>query len=125
MGIAQITPEDITAFEIIGGGIRVPRLQNEISEALNGRNLDRTLNGDECIAMGSAFHAAKLSGSFRTKGFIITEIMATNVSFQPSQVEGTDKVPKVRPLFVNPRMGTKKSITVSRTADFDIKVFTS
>lgn len=125
LATAQLAVEDITAFEIIGGGIRIPRMQTELSEALNGRSLDRTLNGDECIALGAAFHAAKLSGSFRTKGFVITEIMATNVSFQLSQQPDSDKVPKIRPLFVNPRFGGKKSITVTRTSDFDVKLYTS
>eukprot|EP01059_Diplonema_ambulator_P018081 TRINITY_DN3024_c1_g1_i1.p1 TRINITY_DN3024_c1_g1~~TRINITY_DN3024_c1_g1_i1.p1 ORF type:complete len:841 (+),score=324.51 TRINITY_DN3024_c1_g1_i1:98-2620(+) len=123
--IAGLKPEDLAAVEIIGGGVRIPRLQTSLSDSLGGRSLDKTLNGDECIALGAAFHAAKLSGTFRTKGFTIAEKMPYNVSFSLSQRPGTDKEPKMRPLFTNPASGSKKSITVARAEDFDVNLYTT
>eukprot|EP01060_Flectonema_neradi_P016126 TRINITY_DN2271_c0_g3_i5.p1 TRINITY_DN2271_c0_g3~~TRINITY_DN2271_c0_g3_i5.p1 ORF type:complete len:832 (+),score=290.47 TRINITY_DN2271_c0_g3_i5:152-2647(+) len=122
---ANLTVEDLTAVEIIGGGIRIPRLQNEMSESLNGRQLDKTLNGDECMALGATFRAASLSGTFRTKGFAITDAVPYNVTFKLSQLPGSEKAPKMRPLFMNSPSNVKKSITVSRTADFEIELYAS
>ena len=45
----------------------MPALQTSLSEVLGGRTLDKTLNGDECMVLGAAFEAAKLSETFRTK----------------------------------------------------------
>eukprot|EP01061_Rhynchopus_euleeides_P039178 TRINITY_DN6722_c1_g4_i1.p1 TRINITY_DN6722_c1_g4~~TRINITY_DN6722_c1_g4_i1.p1 ORF type:complete len:794 (+),score=437.93 TRINITY_DN6722_c1_g4_i1:263-2644(+) len=120
---ADLKPDDLHAVEVVGGGIRIPALQNSLSEALGGRTLDKTLNGDECMVLGAAFEGAKLSETFRTRGFIVHDRLPYNVSFQLSQLEGSDKTPKMRPLFVNSNPGSKKSITVSRTSDFDLKLF--
>eukprot|EP01064_Diplonema_japonicum_P033830 TRINITY_DN6781_c0_g2_i1.p1 TRINITY_DN6781_c0_g2~~TRINITY_DN6781_c0_g2_i1.p1 ORF type:complete len:844 (+),score=297.18 TRINITY_DN6781_c0_g2_i1:39-2570(+) len=123
--LSGVKPEELSAVEIIGGGVRIPRLQAALSEALGGRSLDKTLNGDECMALGAAFQAAKLSGTFRTKGFTVSDRAPYNVTFQLSQLPGSNKPPKMRPLFSNPEAGSKKSITVARTEDFDVNLFTS
>ena len=122
---ANLTVDDLSAVEIIGGGVRIPRLQNEMSDILNGRQLDKTLNGDECMALGATFRAASLSGTFRTKGFAITDKLPYNVTFKLSQLPDSQKAPKMRPLFMNSPTNVKKSITVSRTTDFDIELYTS
>ncbi|KAJ9468318.1 Heat shock 70 kDa protein 17 [Diplonema papillatum] len=121
-----VSIDDIRAIEVIGGGIRIPRLQVALSESVGGRSLDKTLNGDECMALGATFQVARLGkGSFRTKGFDVADVAPYNVTFKLSQKPGSDKEPKMRPLFTNSRYGVKKSITVSRDTDFELSLYLS
>jgi hypoxia up-regulated 1 len=72
---ADVTVDDLHAVEIIGGGVRVPKIQ-ELLKAFftEGRTnksdpleLGLHLNGDEASALGAAFHGANVSTSFRVR----------------------------------------------------------
>merc|ERR1719198_1418792 len=66
---------------MIGGGWRIPRIQNLLSEYLQGArpaglpalNLSQHVNGDEAMATGAAFFGANSSVSFRTKKIFLTD----------------------------------------------------
>jgi hypothetical protein len=53
---------DIDAAVIVGGGVRVPLLQERLKKLLKRENLDTRLNGDDAVAHGlAAFGAAQQS----------------------------------------------------------------
>ena len=54
-------------MEIIGGGVRVPRIQAILTEYFAPLPLGTHLNGDEAAVMGAAFIAANRSSAFRVK----------------------------------------------------------
>ncbi|CAM6106158.1 unnamed protein product [Calypogeia fissa] len=58
---ALLTVEDLHAVELIGGATRVPKVQAVLSDFLGKKALDRHLDADEAIGLGSALHAANLS----------------------------------------------------------------
>ena len=62
---AQKTIEDIDAIEMIGGGVRIPMVQNLLSEYFKGKELGAHLNGDEAMALGAVFQAANYSSVYR------------------------------------------------------------
>lgn len=64
---ANKTVDDIEIIELIGGGIRIPKIQTILQEFFNGKQLGFHLNGDESMALGAVFHAANSSSSFRVK----------------------------------------------------------
>ena len=72
---ANMTVDDIDGVEIIGGGVRVPRVQAVLKEFLAERRTNKSdvpelsvhLNGDEAVALGAAFHGANVSTSFRVR----------------------------------------------------------
>ena len=37
----KLTPQDVQAVELLGGGSRVPAVQAALSQVLNGRSLDK------------------------------------------------------------------------------------
>jgi molecular chaperone DnaK (HSP70) len=65
--------ERIDAVELIGGANRVPFVQQIIKQAVGGVNLGFSLNADEAISLGAAFHAASLGSSFRVKKYDIVD----------------------------------------------------
>jgi molecular chaperone DnaK (HSP70) len=118
------TPADVDVCELMGGGTRVPVLQDLLVEKMK-KPLSRTLNTDEAIAMAAAFQAAKESGLFRVKAFAITGHSFANVSFALSP-DATVPHPAVRPLFPAGDNSTAKAITTFRSkADFNFTVYHS
>ncbi|KAG8647426.1 hypothetical protein MANES_09G073400v8 [Manihot esculenta] len=57
--------DEIYAVELIGGATRVPKLQAKIQEFLGRNELDKHLDADEAIVLGSALHAANLSDGIK------------------------------------------------------------
>ena len=72
---ANLTVDDIDGVEIIGGGVRVPKIQQTLRDFFAERKTNKSdvvelsvhLNGDEAVALGAAFHGANVSTSFRVR----------------------------------------------------------
>ena len=65
--VGNRTLQDVDVLEIIGGSVRVPKVQQLLTQYLGGKELGAHLNGDESMAFGAAFLAANLSHSFRVR----------------------------------------------------------
>ena len=66
--MANKTAEDIDQIEIVGGGVRIPKVQAllvEMFKLKSASDLGVHLNGDEAMALGAAFRAANMSKAFR------------------------------------------------------------
>ena len=61
------TLQNVSRLEILGGAVRIPKVQQILTEYLAGVELGAHLNGDEAMAFGAAFHAANLSHSFKVR----------------------------------------------------------
>jgi len=57
--------EDLYAVELIGGATRMPKLQAMLQEFLGRKDLDKHLDADEAVVLGSALHAANLSDGIK------------------------------------------------------------
>ncbi|KAK1438011.1 hypothetical protein QVD17_03812 [Tagetes erecta] len=57
--------DEIYAFELIGGGTRVPKLQAKLQEFLGKSDVDRHLDADEATVLGASLHAANLSDGIK------------------------------------------------------------
>jgi len=65
--MANVTLEELNAVEMIGGAMRVPKVQEAVSAALGDMTLGMHLNSDESMALGAAFHGANVSTSFKVR----------------------------------------------------------
>jgi hypoxia up-regulated 1 len=100
----NLTMDDISAVELLGGGTRVPRMQSYLSEVLGGRDLDRHLDSDEATVMGAGLFAANLSTAFRMRQFGMTDGSPFEIEcvLQPQLLDESAGEPEVRQLI--PRM---------------------
>lgn len=64
---ANISLSDLDGIELIGGGMRIPRIQDNLKTALNDMELGLHINADESMALGAAFHGANISTAFRVR----------------------------------------------------------
>jgi hypoxia up-regulated 1 len=72
--IANLTLAELTEIEMIGGGMRVPKVQAELSKALGDKELGMHINSDESMALGAAFFGANISTAFRVRHVGLTDI---------------------------------------------------
>eukprot|EP01017_Pseudomicrothorax_dubius_P004650 TRINITY_DN10980_c0_g1_i1.p1 TRINITY_DN10980_c0_g1~~TRINITY_DN10980_c0_g1_i1.p1 ORF type:complete len:808 (-),score=233.68 TRINITY_DN10980_c0_g1_i1:102-2525(-) len=80
---------DIDEVEVLGGGIRVPKVQEVLSARLK-RELGAHLNGDEAMALGAAFIAANLSTSLKVKPIALNYGLPAPVRLVLRSVEPND-----------------------------------
>jgi hypoxia up-regulated 1 len=69
---AGLTKEDIDQVELLGGGIRTPKVTEILKNYMGGKELGVHLNGDEAMCFGSAFIAANSSSSMKVKQVFLT-----------------------------------------------------
>lgn len=96
---AAMTMDLIDQVILVGGGSRVPKVQELLTE-LVGRELGKNLNTDESAAMGAVYKAADLSSGFKVKKFITKEavVFPVEVNFERDLEgdEGDSGTKKVR-----------------------------
>jgi len=59
---AKMSKGDIHEVVLVGGSTRIPKIQNLLSDFFNGKELNKSINPDECVAYGAAVQAAVISG---------------------------------------------------------------
>lgn len=64
---AKMSKSDIHDVVLVGGSTRIPKIQNLLSDFFNGKELNKSINPDECVAYGAAVQAAILTGESNTK----------------------------------------------------------
>ncbi len=67
---------EIDEIVLVGGSTRIPKLQEMLSAFFNGKDLNKSVNPDECVAFGAAVQAAILTGE---KGDQINDILLLDV----------------------------------------------
>merc|ERR1712038_2252116 len=121
---ANMTLDDIHGVELIGGGMRVPKVQEEIQSALGGKlDLGMHINSDESMALGAAFHGANVSTAFKVRHVGMTDInpfpitvsledLNSEAAAAAASAEGEDEVwSKEATIFKsNGKVGVKKTI---------------
>jgi len=113
-------PKDSIPFiEIVGGGARVPKVQQKLVEYL-GRDLDRHLNGDEAAVMGAAFYAALLSPLYRVSGIKVKDVSPFQLVATVTSKNGTiDQTTEIVPVGV--RYGYRKSVNLVSEEDLTVE----
>jgi len=123
--------KEIDQVILFGGGTRVPKVQDILTEFISGGELGKSLNTDEAAAMGAVYKAADLSSGFKVKKFITRDavIFPIDVDFErpvmdeDGNADGSVKVVK-RALFgLMNNYPQKKILTFNKfTNDFDFSV---
>ncbi|PFH35089.1 DnaK family protein [Besnoitia besnoiti] len=131
---AGMSMENIDQVELLGGGWRVPRVQQEVSALVGGKEVGTHLNGDEAMATGSAFIAANSTVTFRVKQMLLSDISPFEYMLKIAAVAEEDdeetgvkkgeKVEKNKVLIARNTRLAQGSRTVSlRTAhDFAVEI---
>ena len=84
LSTAAMSMKEIDQVILFGGGTRVPKVQDILTEFISGQELGKSLNTDEAAAMGAVYKAADLSSGFKVKKFITRDavIFPIDVDFK-------------------------------------------
>jgi hypoxia up-regulated 1 len=121
--MANKTIADLTGMELIGGGMRIPRVQTELSKAFGELEIGLHINADESMALGAAFAGANISTAFRVRHVGMTDLnpfqMQVSLSDIASLAKGEDEPwTKNTVLFKSfSKLGVKKTIAFTHDRD--------
>ncbi|XP_052804905.1 hypoxia up-regulated protein 1-like isoform X2 [Mya arenaria] len=125
---SEITLGEISDVILMGGGTRIPRVQQKLKEYLGGIELGKSINTDEAAALGAVYQAAHLGKGFKVLTFGVKEanIYPILVEFEKQRTEDSTDPPKVikRTLFgrMNPYPQKKVMTFNKHFKDFDFNV---
>jgi len=63
--IANMTINDISQIELLGGSVRIPKAQEALKAKLNPSLIGQHMNGDDSMALGACFVSANFSSLFK------------------------------------------------------------
>jgi hypoxia up-regulated 1 len=114
---------------LVGGGVRIPAIQDIINKKAGGDKINRNIDGDEAAVLGAVLHAAAVSSQFKLgvkvsiKDLAIfpIEVKYQTGMFIANNLESQDS--KVLNLFNEKSfLASKKLVTLNRLTDFPFEI---
>jgi molecular chaperone DnaK len=99
---AKLKPSDVGEVVMVGGSIRIPRVQELAKKIFQTENLDKSINPDEVVAIGAAIQGGVLMGDVKnvvlldvtplslgveTLGGVMTTLIPRNTTIPSSKKE--------------------------------------
>ena len=98
---AKLDKSNIDEIVLVGGSTRIPKIQQLVSEYFNGKQLNKSVNPDEVVALGAAIQAAVLAGhgDKKTDSCVLVDVCPLSLGLETaggvmtSMIKRNSKIP--------------------------------
>ena len=78
---AGLTAAELTKVLLVGGSTRIPAVQERV-RILTGKEPSKTLNPDECVALGASIQGGKLAGDAGAGDILLLDVTPLSLSIE-------------------------------------------